>query len=181
MSKNRTLLCVDDEQNILNSLKRQLWKDDFTVLTVSSGQEALELFKKNEVDVILSDQRMPHMTGVELMGKIKKIYPDTVRIMLSGQVDMNEVLAAINQGEIFRFLTKPWNPEQLQFILQEAWEFHERGIHSRIANEIFEQTHSAMDHLDEQLRAISNFRAWYYIWRGQNQSIHPENPYGNQP
>lgn len=110
----RTLLLVDDEANILAALKRLLRRDDYNVLTANSGAEGLEVLEKHTVDVIVSDQRMPGMTGVEFLGKAKEICPDTVRIVLSGYTELQSVTEAINKGSIYKFLTKPWDDAQLR-------------------------------------------------------------------
>ncbi len=122
----RTLLLVDDETNIVSALKRLLRPDNYTILTANSGQEGLEILKKNEVDVIVSDQRMPGMTGVEFLGKAKEIYPDTVRIVLSGYTELQSVMDAVNEGAIYKFLMKPWDDKQLRAHIEEA--FHRKEM-----------------------------------------------------
>ncbi len=104
---NETILFVDDEVNVLQSMKRQLRKR-FTVLTSESGADALALLKKQgPVAVIVSDMRMPEMDGIQLLSQVKALYPDTVRIMLTGNADQETAIEAVNTGQIFRFLTKP--------------------------------------------------------------------------
>jgi len=104
---NETILFVDDEVNVLQSMKRQLRKR-FTVLTSESGADALALLKKQgPVAVIVSDMRMPEMDGIQLLSQVKALYPDTVRIMLTGNADQQTAIEAVNTGQIFRFLTKP--------------------------------------------------------------------------
>lgn len=122
----RTLLLVDDEGNIVSALKRLLRTHDFRILTANSGQGGLEVLTKNPVDVIISDQRMPGMTGVEFLGKAKELYPDTVRIVLSGYTELHSVTDAVNQGAIYKFLTKPWDDDQLLEHIHEA--FRHKGM-----------------------------------------------------
>ncbi|MES2356121.1 MAG: EAL domain-containing protein [Pseudomonadota bacterium] len=117
----RTLLIVDDEENILSSLKRLLHREGYRILTATSGQAGLELLAKNTVDVIISDQRMPNMIGTEFLRRVKEMYPDTVRIMLSGYSELQLVAEAVNEGAIYKFLTKPWNDEQLRDHINEAF------------------------------------------------------------
>ena len=121
----RVLLLVDDEENILRSLKRLLRQEGYTILTASSGQEGLELLKENKIGVIISDQRMPNMSGTEFLSKVKEKYPDNVRIVLSGYTDLNSVTDAINQGAIYKFLTKPWEDELLRKNVNDAFEHYE--------------------------------------------------------
>ena len=119
----RTLLLVDDEQNIVSSLKRLLRRDGYEILTANSGEEGLEVISKNPVDVIISDQRMPGMTGVEFLSKVKESHPATMRMVLSGYTELKSVTDAINEGAVFRFLTKPWDDEKLRECVKEAFQY----------------------------------------------------------
>lgn len=119
----RTLLLVDDEQNIVSALKRLVRRDGYEILTANSGFEALEILEKHAVDVIISDQRMPGMTGVEFLSKVKELHPDTIRLMLSGYTELNSVTDAINEGAVFRFLTKPWDDDKLRASIKEAFQY----------------------------------------------------------
>ncbi len=118
----KTLLLVDDEPNILNALKRLLRRDGYTILTATSGEEGLEALKKQQVGIIISDYRMPAMTGIEFLSRVKESYPDTIRIVLSGFSDLDTVTDAINQGNIYKFISKPWDDAQLRTVIQEAFE-----------------------------------------------------------
>jgi CheY-like chemotaxis protein len=115
-----TLLLVDDEPSILSSLRRLLRGDGYRILTANSGSEGLQILAENAVDVIVSDQRMPEMTGVEFLRTVRQLYPDTVRIVLSGFTELQTVTDAVNAGAIYKFLTKPWDDEQLRSHIQEA-------------------------------------------------------------
>ncbi|MBI5659279.1 MAG: response regulator [Nitrosomonadales bacterium] len=121
----RTLLLVDDEENIASALTRLLRRDGYRILRANSGKEGLELLARNEVGVIVSDQRMPEMTGVEFLSRMKELYPDTVRIVLSGYTELNSVTDAINRGAIYKFLTKPWEDDLLRANVEEAFLHHE--------------------------------------------------------
>lgn len=127
----RTLLLVDDEQNILAALKRLLRRDGYQILAASSGQEGLDLLAQNEVDVIVSDQRMPGMTGVEFLRTAKGLYPNTVRIVLSGYTELQSVTDAVNEGAIYKFLTKPWDDELLRGHIEEAFRHKEMADENR--------------------------------------------------
>jgi CheY-like chemotaxis protein len=122
----RTLLLVDDEPNILASLKRLLRRDGYHILTAGSGQEGLEVLASHVVDVIVSDQRMPGMLGADFLRKAKLLCPQTIRIMLSGYTELQAVTDAVNEGAIFKFLTKPWEDHQLREHIAEA--FRLKGI-----------------------------------------------------
>jgi EAL domain-containing protein (putative c-di-GMP-specific phosphodiesterase class I)/CheY-like chemotaxis protein len=119
--RQRTLLLVDDEENILASLRRLLRRDGYRILTATSAAEGLLQLAAHEVDVIVSDQRMPHMTGVEFLRRAKALYPDTVRIVLSGYTELESITAAINEGAIYKFLTKPWEDQLLRANIDEAF------------------------------------------------------------
>jgi len=107
------LLCVDDEVFILSSLTR-LFKTQYQVLTASSALEALKVLSEHAVDVVVSDQRMPGMTGVELFRQVQHTSPHTMRILLTGYADLPATIEAVNSGEVFRYVTKPWNNDSLR-------------------------------------------------------------------
>ncbi len=110
--KMRTVLFVDDDEIILRSLERGLLDELYIQLFAKSGQEALEILKKEEVHVIVTDMRMPGMDGVELLKIAKEMYPHIVMIVLSGYTDMSIFQTEFNQGEIFEFIPKPWELEK---------------------------------------------------------------------
>lgn len=117
----RTLLLVDDEPNIVRALGRLLRRDGYRILTASSAKDAFAILASNDVQVIISDQRMPEMCGTEFLAQVKGLYPDTIRIVLSGYTDLKTVTAAINEGAIWRFLTKPWNDDALREDVRKAF------------------------------------------------------------
>ncbi|MES2152341.1 MAG: EAL domain-containing protein [Pseudomonadota bacterium] len=110
----RTLLLVDDERNILSSLNRLFHREGYRILVADSASAGLELLATNEVQVILSDQRMPEMNGAEFLARVRDLYPHTIRMMLSGYTDLHSVTDAINRGSIYKFLTKPWDDDALR-------------------------------------------------------------------
>ena len=130
---DKTLLLVDDEENVLNSLVRLFRRDGYRILAVSSVSEALSLLATNEIQVILSDQRMSEMSGTEFLSQVKMLYPDTVRIVLSGYADLSTVTEAINRGAIYRFLTKPWNDAELREHIQQAFRTYETRTRRKLA------------------------------------------------
>ncbi len=123
--EKRTVLFVDDEEKILTSLKRGLLDEPYKTLFANSGKEALEILQRSEVHVIVTDMRMPEMGGLELLKIVKKDYPHIIRMVLSGYTQVSTVLTAINQGEIFRFITKPWKlEEEFKPAVREAVEYY---------------------------------------------------------
>lgn len=133
----RTLLLVDDEENILTALKRLLRRDGYRILATPDPAKAFELLAQHPVGVVVSDQRMPQMSGTELLREIKNLYPDTIRIVLSGYTDLKSVTDAINEGAIYRFLTKPWDDDQLREAIREAFRQQELAAENRrLAREV---------------------------------------------
>ncbi|HEX8986736.1 MAG TPA: EAL domain-containing protein [Rhodocyclaceae bacterium] len=121
----RTLLMVDGDPGILAALKRLFRREGYTLLTAANAMEALDMLAAQGPGVVISDARMPLMNGAEFLGKVRDIYPDTVRIMLSGYTDLDAVTEAVNRGEIFKFLTKPWVDQELLEVVRDAFRLHE--------------------------------------------------------
>ena len=119
-----TVLCVDDEGNVLQALKRVLRGEPYEVLTALSGEEALGILESKEPAVVISDHRMPGMSGVEFLARVRERWPDSFRIMLTGYGDMKTITSAVNLGEIHRFLTKPWNPDDVKLAVNQGAERH---------------------------------------------------------
>lgn len=119
--KRRTLLLVDDEENVLSSLRRLLRSEGYQIVVARSGPEGMALLAEHAVDVIVADQRMPGMTGVEFLRRAKELYPDTMRIVLSGYTELQSITEAINEGAIYKFLTKPWDDDRLRAHVREAF------------------------------------------------------------
>lgn len=122
MNQSATLLLVDDEVNVLKSLMRLLHAHNYRLLMAASGTEALALMAREPVDLVISDMRMPHMDGAELLAKIRQQWPETMRLLLTGHADMTQTVAAINQGEIYRYIAKPWHDDELLLIVAQALE-----------------------------------------------------------
>jgi response regulator RpfG family c-di-GMP phosphodiesterase len=115
-----TLLLVDDEENIISALRRLLRRDGYRILTANGGEAGLALLEHEHVDVIVSDQRMPGMTGTEFLSRAREKWPQTIRIVLSGYTELGSVTSAINEGSVYKFLTKPWDDEQLRANIADA-------------------------------------------------------------
>lgn len=130
---SRTILLVDDEPNVLASLQRVFARDRYRILTAASGQRGLELLATHAVQVILSDQRMPNMSGTDFLSRAKELYPETVRIVLSGYSDIDSITRAVNEGAIYKFLHKPWDNELLREHIRDAFVYQEAVVKSRNA------------------------------------------------
>ena len=134
--KLRTLLLVD-EKNVASALNRLLRRDGYHILCAENGSEALELLNDYEVGVIISDQRMQGMTGIDFLARAKASYRDSIRIVLSGFNDPDTITDAINKGHIFKFIAKPWDDEQLRATVRDAFEYYElRQENRRLTEEL---------------------------------------------
>ncbi|MFK7818669.1 MAG: response regulator [Planctomycetaceae bacterium] len=150
----RTVLCVDDEVNVLRALKRLLRKEPFHLLTANSGDEALEILKTEKVHLICSDYLMPGMTGTELLSKVGSLYPKTVRVVLSGYADIAAIVEAINDGHIYRFLSKPWNDDQLKANLKSCLDHQSLLESHHDLNEELIQRNSELRSLSERQQSL---------------------------
>ena len=146
--RDRVLLCVDDEVSVLRSLKRFLRKENYQIVTATGGAEGLALLEKHPAQVVLSDQRMPGMMGTAFLRQVKEHYPETVRVMLSGYAEVHAILESINEGEIYRFLPKPWNEEELKVTLRQCFDRYDLIRQNR---ELIEQIHQK----NETLRSLN--------------------------
>jgi len=144
-----TLLVVDDETDNLDALER-IFRKRYHFLRANSGAEALQLLKNNpRVDVIISDQRMPQMTGVEFLEKTLSTHSKTVRILLTGYTEIDSIIAAVNQGHIFRYITKPWDSTDLSNSVEQAMDYYARGEQLELKNKELEKAFKELKILDE--------------------------------
>lgn len=114
-----TVLFVDDEERVVNLL-RMIFRTQYEVHVATSGAQALEIMKQHRVDVLVSDQRMPGMTGIDLLARSREISPHTIRLLLTGYTDLAAIVGSVNEGEVFRFLNKPWDHHEIQSTLAAA-------------------------------------------------------------
>lgn len=152
MDRPHTLLIVDDEPSLLESLSGML-RRRFRVLTASSGEQALTLLESGEpVHVILSDQRMPGLSGDALLARARELAPEAIRILFTGYAEIGGVLNAVNRGEIFRFLLKPWEPNELEAVLEQAVAQHDLIADRR---RLLEQLRAANERLTNANRELT--------------------------
>ncbi len=141
-----TVLYVDDEENNLISFKAT-FRLRYKVLTAINGASAIDIVKKNHIDIIITDQRMPEMTGVALLEEIIKINPEPMRILLTGYADMGAVVDAVNKGKIYHYLSKPWSEAELDETIQRAYDVYSER------KDILE-TYSKLEVSNEQLEFL---------------------------
>ncbi len=135
-AKKHPILLVDDEPEILFSLQGLL-RREFELYTAESGAQALEILQQHPIHVIMSDQRMPEMTGVQLMHRVKDAHPEAIRIVFTGYADIRAVVDAINNVGLYRYITKPWDPDELIEVLHQAAARYEQIVeHERLLTDI---------------------------------------------
>ena len=159
------LLIVDDEEEILKALKRQ-FRRDYDVFVARSAEEGYKIMIETPIHVIISDQRMPGMNGAEFFGKVKSEFPDAMRLLLTGYADIQAVIAAINDGNIFRYITKPWDAVELDTIVRDAFERYTLIVQNRrlmqelqehntqLEQRVSERT-TALEEANEHLQALA--------------------------
>ena len=130
MEKSKLLL-VDDEPNLTSALVRSLDRKQFEIFTADSAQQGLMILAGNEIDVVVSDERMPGMTGSQFLAEVRKKWPNTIRMILSGQADLEAAVRAINEGEVYRFLLKPCHPQELQMTILQGLQHKKLVAQSR--------------------------------------------------
>lgn len=135
---NRVLF-VDDEALILNSLKRGLMDEPYERFFATSGEDALKVLAKNEISVLVTDMKMPGMSGLDLLKAVKEPYPDLVKLVLSGYTQLPQVLVTVNQGDIFKFITKPWDLEEFKDIIGESLDYYNYRLEVKKAREALEK------------------------------------------
>lgn len=155
--KRYTLLLVDDEENILSSLRRALRGKPYDLLLATSGAQALSLFELHHVDLIVSDARMPFMDGPTLLSQVYQRDPECMNILLTGYADMDMITRAINEGHIFRYISKPWSDEELQLTLEQALEMQsvrrDRDSLLQLVSEQNETLRDLNDSLEQRVKA----------------------------
>jgi two-component system, probable response regulator PhcQ len=143
MAKHKIML-VDDEVNVLNSLTRSLRKEGYELVTFDDPIKALAYLENETVDIVVSDHQMPSITGLEFLIRIKKKYPEIIRILLTGYADMEVAIRAVNEGKLYRFLTKPWDDEDLKQNLINALQLHDLISRNRL---LLKQVRNQEDHI----------------------------------
>jgi putative nucleotidyltransferase with HDIG domain len=153
MQHQHTVLFVDDEVNILKALQRLLRSEDMNVLSASRGREALELLEKTPAQVVISDQRMPEMSGVDLLSQVRERWPDIVRMMLTGYTEIDVAVEAINRGEIYRLITKPWNDDELRATIRQAFDHADLKAEIKRLNQVTREQNFKLQDMNRNLEA----------------------------
>ncbi len=167
-----TIMAVDDEASITKALRRLFRKEDYHLLTASSGPEGLELLKNAErpVSLMISDQRMRGMNGSQFLEEAKKIFPDAIRFLLTGYSDMDAIVDAINKGGIHRYLTKPWNDDDLMLQVRQSLEQHELVLENRRLLALTHKQNKELSELNKHLEKKVQERSREIIAKNKNLS-----------
>lgn len=149
------VLIVDDEESILRSVQRLLRNQPYEVVTAGGAKEAIAIFERETVHLVMADHRMPGRTGVELLREIRDRWPETIRIILSGYTEVKAIIGAVNDGEVYKYFTKPWNDEEIKINLRRALEQYDlQAENRRLTEEIVAQNERL-----RQLNALLDQRA----------------------
>ena len=148
MEKSKLLL-VDDEPNLTSALVRSLDRTQFEIFTADSAQQGLMILAGNDIDVVVSDERMPGMTGSQFLTEVRKKWPNTIRMILSGQADLEAAVRAINEGEVYRFLLKPCHPKELEMTILQGLQHKKLVAQSRRLLQEHQKTQNLLEELEK--------------------------------
>lgn len=149
------VLLVDDEPHIIKALKHVLHNEPYEIMSAATAREAMALLKTEAIDVVVSDENMPDMTGAEFLAEARREYPETVGILLTGQPSLEVISRAVNQGEIFRFLTKPWEEDELISTIAQALRHRKHLCREKAAMKKAREQSEAIRKLESEVPGIS--------------------------
>lgn len=158
MSGRHTLLVVDDEPDVVRSVQ-DLLRLDYRVLGATRAEEGMRILGQEEVHVVMTDQRMPEMTGVEFLHQIRGEHPDAIRLLFTGYADIRAVIDAINQGSVYRYITKPWDPDELQTVLREAVERYDLHVERKRLLAELQAKNEALNQANQELRQSDELKS----------------------
>jgi signal transduction histidine kinase len=160
MRTRHTVLVVDDEPDVVKSIQ-DLLRYDYKVLGATRATDGMRLLREQAVHVVLTDQRMPEMTGVEFLRRLREEFPDVVRLLVTGYADIRAVIDAINQGNVYRYITKPWEPEELQAVIREAAERHDLVAERKRLMEELRKKNEELLQSNEDLRVANELKSGF--------------------
>jgi two-component system, probable response regulator PhcQ len=156
--ENDTILIVDDEPHVISALRRGLDEDPFEITGAGTGTEALELMAAHRFKVVISDEKMPGMSGAEFLGRVKELHPESIRIMLTGHASVEATMRAVNRGEIYRFFTKPWNDTELRLAIRSALEKYDMEQENQRLLRTVKRQSQELRYLEKSYPGISEIR-----------------------
>jgi len=152
------ILFVDDDRNILDSFERSFKKEGFQIFTALSGEEGLKVVHENEIALVVSDYSMPKMNGIEFLNRVKELSPSTIRIILTGCTDLKAAIEAINQGEVYRFINKPINKDELKLTINQSLAYRELCLKNKQLSTIVKQQSSVLSELEKKHPGITDIK-----------------------
>ena len=150
-----SILIVDDDKGILNSLRRLFVDEIYVLYTAQSGEEGLEILVREKIDLIISDQKMPGMNGLEFLEKTIEKYPDMIRIILTGHAELNDAIRAVNSGCVYKFIQKPWNNDDLKITVRRALEQYDLIMKNRDLTMELKKMDKILDDLEKKYPGIT--------------------------
>jgi signal transduction histidine kinase len=157
MARKHTILVVDDEPDVVKSVQ-DLLRLDFRVLGATRASEGIKLLEQEEIHVVMSDQRMPEMTGVQFLNHVRGEFPEAIRLLFTGYADLRAVIDAINQGNVYRYITKPWDPDELIAVIREAVERYDLLVERQRLTSELETRNAQLQDANQQLHKASELR-----------------------
>lgn len=149
------ILCVDDEVNVLKALERTFMDDEYEIIKATSGDEGLEILRNvAPIQMVIADYRMPEMSGVDFLREVRSYWPETVRIVLSGYADTATIVSAINEGQIYKFIPKPWNADELKVTIENALERYYLNKRNRELTEELKEKNDELNKVNSNLEKI---------------------------
>ena len=168
MDKSIKILCVDDEKNVLRALQRLFMDEDYEIFTADSGEEGIQICEDEPgIQLVISDYRMPGMDGVDFFKIVNSRWPETIRIVLSGYADTASVVGAINEGQIYKFIAKPWNDEELKVTIGNALEVFFLHQKNKQLHEELLSSNEKLKHLNENLEQLVEKKAEEVIFQNR--------------
>jgi len=145
-----SILIVDDEENVQKSLKRVFFNDGYNIYTANNAEEALRILQREDIDLIICDHKMPGLTGLEFLERTVHTYPDLIRIILTGHADMEDTLRAINKGNLYKFILKPWNNDDLRVTVKRALELRDIIIKNKKLNQEIKMKEKTLKEIEKK-------------------------------
>jgi two-component system NtrC family sensor kinase len=161
------ILCIDDEPGVLKAIQRLFLDYDYMILTAQSGEEGFSILEKETVQVVISDYRMPSMDGVEFLKHVHARWPQTVRIVLSGYADMSSIVGAINEGQVYKFVPKPWNDDELRVTVANAIERYFLFVKNVALTTELQRRNHELAELNEELQKALAMKSSYIELRNK--------------
>lgn len=151
-----SILIVDDDPNVISAIRRALMEEPYSIYSANSGVEGLAILKEHKIKLIISDEMMPGMTGTEFLSAAKKLFPETIRIMLTGHASIQAAMKAVNSGEIYRFFTKPWDDVELKLSIRSAIEKYNLEEENRRLLKTIKRQASELTQLENKYPGITS-------------------------